>query len=91
MTISEVLNTKRRRAKAIVRNNGKPRMAFPQIQFTSDCIRRYAYNRGKRLDEALAEVQRYGSMELISAMFANNPIPSAAVAAKRLEREMHRR
>lgn len=91
MTISEVLNTKRRRAKAIVKNNGQARMEYPQIQFTSDCIRRYALNRGKRLDEALAEVQRYGGMDIIAAMFASNPIPSAGVAAKRLERELHKR
>ena len=88
MTIKDVLTTKPRRAKAIVRNNGKARMEYPQIQFTSDCIRRYALNRGKRLDEALSEVQCAGGMEIIAALYAENPAQSAGVVAKKLERQL---
>lgn len=87
MTIKEVLTTKSRRTKAIVKNNGV-RMQYPQIQFTSDCIRRYALNRGKRLDEALAEIQRAGGMDIIASLYAENPNLSPGVVARKLERKM---
>ena len=88
--IREILTTKRRRAKTIVRNGGKARMEYPQIQFTSDCIRRYALNRGKRLDEALAEVLQRGGMDIIAALYADGSIKSVGVAARKLEHEFQK-
>ena len=88
MTIREVLTTRPRRANAIVRNNGQERMSYSQIQFTSDCIRRYAINKGKRLDDAFAELQKAGGMDVIAALYAENPVQSAGIAARKLERKI---
>lgn len=88
MTIREVLTTKPHKAKTIVRNDGRNRMEYHQIQFTSDCIRRYALNSNKRLDEAFFEVQKAGGMNVIASLYAENPNQSAGVAARKLEKQM---
>ena len=85
MTIREVLTTQPRRAKAIVRNSGCGRMEYPQIQFTSDCIRRYALKKRMRLDDAFMEVQKAGGMEIIAALFAENPDQKPGMAARKLK------
>ena len=91
MTIKDVLTAKPCRVKAIIRNNGKARMEYPQIQFTSDCIRRYALNRGKRIDEAFSEVLRAGGMEVIASLYAENPSQSAGIVARKLERQLNKK
>lgn len=88
MTIREILTTKQRRVKSVERNNDNVRMEYPQIQFTSDCLRRYAIKKGKKLDEVLIEVQQAGGMDYIAALYAENPNQKAGVAARKLERKL---
>ena len=90
MTIRDVLTTTQRRAGRVVRNKGGGVMEYPQIQFTSDCIRRYAVNRGMRIDDAFIEVRDGGGMNIIRSMYAENPHQHIGYAARKLERLMGR-
>ena len=90
MTIRDVLTTTQRRAGRVVRNNGEPVMDYSQIQFTSDCIRRYAVNRGMRIDDAFTEIRVGGGMNIIRDMYAENPHQHIGYAARKLERLMRR-
>ena len=88
MTITDVLTTRPRRRKAIVKNNGNEHMTFPQIQFASDCIRRYAINKGMRLDDALIEIQKAGGIEFIRQLYAENPTKKIGFVVRQLEQKM---
>ena len=89
MTIKDVLTTRQRRRQAIVKNNGHVRMGYPQIQFTSDCIRRYALNKGMRLDDAFSEIRKTGGMEIIANLYAEDPDLSPGFAARKLEQRIN--
>lgn len=90
MTIREVLTTTQRRTGRLVRNNGQARMEYNQIQFTSDCIRRYAINRGTRIDEAFTELKKAGGIDIISRLYIENPHQKIGIAVRKLEKMLGR-
>ena len=88
MTIKEVLQTRPQSICRVVRRQGGEKMPYGQIQFTSDCIRRYARNVGKPLDEAFVVVQKAGGLDYINEMYAANPNLKAGFSARKLQRQL---
>lgn len=91
MCITRILRTKHHRIKPVVRRIDEAMMPYAEIQFYSDCIRRYALSVGKPLDESVAFLERSGMLEQLRTMYQSVPRLTVTTAVRRIKKDLAKR
>lgn len=90
MCITKVLQPNDQEIAVMERRATKKAMPYAQIQFTSDCIRKYALSQGIPMYQAMKTMTDTNGFEILNKLYKTKPQPSIAQATQILKKSLTR-
>lgn len=90
MCITKVLQPSAQKISAMEYRASKKVMPYAQIQFYSDCIRKYALLQGIPMYEAMQAMENYKGFDCLNKLYKANPQPNITQATRLLKKELTR-